>query len=189
MGFSDTLNAWWYELRGRRARRVGLDEFSHVLHPLLSAMVPGPMIIHSAGVKLQGEWHRSYEEEVIEAHVAHLMEKFQPAHNSLQDIKLEPPYRRLHWALMQASRAYGETIATDIECRRLFLSPQYLTKPYYRKQRDGKQWDALAREKAEYFLGELDDLRIQMPAVFSLLGLTDANLEGIESIQAGVCQF
>ena len=59
MGFSDTLNGWWYELRGRRARRIGLDEFSHVLRPLLLAMVPGYMITDSAGVKLEGEWDPS----------------------------------------------------------------------------------------------------------------------------------
>ena len=62
-------------------------------------------------------------------------------------------------------------------------------KAYYRKQRDKSQWDALAREKAAGFLGELDQLRIEAPDAYGLLAINEADLRGIESFQTGVCEF
>ncbi len=198
MNFADLLAALLYNLHGIRVPSVAFEVFAPVLAEVLDAMVPDYQIIKSAGIDLSGEWEPNLEQAIIDAHTAHLLEKWQPAHNALMVAKPERAYQRVHRTAMTASRAYGETLTTYIEHQRMFLSPQYLTKAYFRKQRDGRQWDALAREHTRGLIDELDRVATQHPQAFELLLPSGEIPDGVESIggekpeflpQYAVCPF
>lgn len=189
MTLSELLSDLWYEVRGLHAYRAGIETLAPCLAEVLKAMVPTFHIVASAGIDLRREWDTTLEEEIINAHVAHLVGKWQPTHNAMMDLKAKRHYRRLHKKAMLASRAYGETLFTYIEFKRLFLSPQYLTKTYYRKQRDGRQWDALANRYARALLDELYRIRDTEPQIFRLLAASDETLEGIQRIGAEIQEF
>lgn len=190
MRFYDLLIGLWYEARGLCVPRVGSETFGARLAEVLKAMVPTSEIVESAGIDLKREWTPSLEQEMIDAHVAHLLGKWQPAHNSLQDVRPGRQYRSLHWKAMWASRAYGETVVTYIEYRRIFLSPQFGTNIHLqvlaRKRRDGRQWDTLARKHARALLDELYGIKAKEPQTFGLLVPSDAMLESVEQIAAEI---
>ena len=139
MMLTELFAGLWYNLLGHRMPRVALEVFAPLFVNALDSMIPFDQIVKSAGIDLSREWDPSHEEGEIDAHTTHLLEKWQPAHNSMQDLKPERKYQSLHRKAMMASRDYGETVATYIEYRRLFLSPQYLTKVYYQKKQHGKK--------------------------------------------------
>ncbi len=100
----------------------------------------------------------------------------QPAHNALNDVKVDKPYAKLHQMAMMASRAYGETLTSLIQEKNLFLSPQYLTKEYRKKQRDTRQWDDLAWEYIDKLKNECHCIEIDNPQDFRLLVPPDIDL-------------
>jgi len=182
VSFSDLVTNLWYGLRGRHVPLVGLHTFGPGFAAVMQAMIPTYEIIRSAKIDLQQEWTPAMEQEIINAHVNHLMKKWQPAHNSLNRTRPEKRFQKLHRKAMLASRAYGETIMTYVEYRRLFLSPLYLTKTYNHKQRDGEQWDRLAVEHLQILVGEIHRLQAEEPQAFKLLVPSDTIVEDIESI-------
>ncbi|MEK7778061.1 MAG: hypothetical protein AAB303_05490 [Chloroflexota bacterium] len=186
---NDVLAALLYNVRGMRVPSITSEVFAPIFAQVLDAMVPDYQIIKSAGIDVSGEWESNLEQAIIDAHTAHLLEKWQPAHNVLMVVKPERTYQRVHRRAMTASRAYGETVTTYIEHQRMFLSPQYLTKAYFRKQRDGRQWDVLAREHTRGLIDELERVAIQHPQAFKLLLPSGEIPDGVESIGGGKPEF
>ncbi len=189
MKFPNPFSALLYNFRGIKVPTVALEVFAPVFAEVLDAMVSTSQIINSAGIDLSREWEPKLEQTIIDAHTAHLLDKWQPAHNSLMELKPGRACLRVHRKAMTASRAYGETLSTYIEHQRMFLSPQYLTNAYFRKQRDGRQWDALAREHTRGLIDELDRLATQYPQAFKLLLPSGEIPNGVESIGAENPEF
>jgi len=183
MGFFDLFADLFYKVRGVQVNRVGLEDFAPRFTAVLKAMVSVVKIQKLAGKEWPRgkEWSESWEQEHIDASVAHLLERVQPAHNALNDVKLDKPYDRLHRLAMSASRAYGEALTSRIEEKRLFLSPQYLSKAYHQKQRDTGQWNALAWEYIDKLVNEARRIEVDDPQAFRLLVPSDVILEDVSS--------
>ena len=185
MGFFDLFTDLLYKARGVHINRVGLEDFAPRFTAVLKAMLAEVKIWELAGIDWKGEWSESREQESIDAYVAHLSARFQPAHNALNDVKLDKPYAKLHRLAMIASRAYGEALTSQIEEKRLFLSPQYLSKAYHQKQRDTRQWNDLTWEYIENLVDEARRIEVDDPQAFRLLAPSDVILENIEAPQPG----
>jgi len=178
MGFFDLF----YKASGTHVNYVDLEDFALRFTSLLKAMLSQVKIWELASINWEGEWSESKEQEFIDAYVAHLSTRFQPAHNALNDVKLDKPYAKSHRLAMMASRAYGEVLTSQIEEKRLFLSPQYLSKAYVKKQRNTQQWNALAWEYIDKLVDEARRIEVDDPQTFRLLVSSDVMLENISSL-------
>jgi hypothetical protein len=185
MGFPNLWQGWeglMYKLLGMGTPRVPLEDFAPIFARVIDRMLPVSQIIQTAGVDLQWEWEPALEQEIIDACVKHISELWQPAHNSLNSVKPERQYQRLHRKAMITSRAYGETLVTYIVFKTMFLSSQFLTKAYFRKAQDGRQWDDITREHALGLVEELNHLARHDTETARLL-LPSGNIpEGLELI-------
>ena len=179
MGFLD----FFYKVRGVHVNRVGLEDFASRFTAVLEAMLWEVKIWELAGIDWKGEWSESREQEFIDACVTHLSARFQPAHNALNDVKLDKPYANLHRLAMMASRAYGEALTSLIEEKRLFLSPQFLSKAHQKKQRDTRQWNVLFWEHIDKLNNEASRIKVDDPQAFRLLVPSDVILEDVSSPQ------
>lgn len=197
MGLFSRLTDALYSIRGAGVPIVLVDDFGRLFAEVLDAMVPSFQIVNLAGTDISQDWDISLESQTIDAHVAHLVEVWQPAHNAMQDVKPEKRFQRVHRKAMMASRAYGETLITYIEYRRMFLSDQFGAKLYFRKQRDGRQYDALTREYTRGLIDELVDISTRNPQESKVL-LPSGIPNGVENIgaeqsevfpQPAVCPF
>ena len=105
-----------------------------------------------------------------------------PRQRARSNAALTRNYQKVHRQAIKASKAYGETITTYVEYRRFFLSDDFMTDRYYRKQRDGLEWDSLAHHYSRSLLLELERIRAREPQGFRLLIPSETLLEGIEGI-------
>jgi len=185
MFLSELITDLWYNLSGYRAPRVTAELFAPMFVNLLNNMLPYDEILGLAGIdyKIKVETSRinEYTAKIIEAHVTHL-ERFQPAHNSIQIVKVERICQRLHSKAMMASRAYGETLAAYIEHNRLLLLPNHGTNIYYKKEKHGRQWNALTAKYTRGLLDELAHIKAQEPQTYKLLVPSEETPRGIENI-------
>ena len=181
MRFSEVIWRVWYRIRGRRKPSVGIDVFGPLMTGLLATMLPSHRIV-SDSIGLGGEWTESLEQQMIDAHVEHVVNSHQPAFNALMDMKPTRSYQRLHRLAMTVSRAYGETIAAYAEYRRMFLSSEYLSDAYTRKQADGQQWDSLTREHTRALLNELQEINAQDSEAYRYLEPSKVTLDMLECI-------
>ena len=183
MGFLDEFTSAWYKIRGRQVQRVEVKTFAPILTNALNQMVEVTQVIRAAGIDLKRKWDEALEQEMLDVVTRHILESYQPAHNDLNSVKPPTQYESLRWKAMMASRAYGETLASYIEFKRMFLSDEYLTDSYQRKRIDGKGWDELAREKTRDLLDELERIEANKPESFKLI-LPLGIPAGINSIAA-----
>lgn len=184
MGVSEWLSNVWYLLAGRGTKTVPLEKFAPVFAKVLEQIVPHLQIIRASGIESTGEWSESLEVKVIEAHEIHLLNRWQPAHNALNSLKPPNPFLKLHLSAMLASRAYGETVVTYIEYRRMFLSEEYLSDRYFRKQQEGRDWDSLTSKHSRGVIGEIESIAGRDSSAYKLLVPTETVLDGINSIAA-----
>ena len=109
MKFSQVIWRGWYRIRGRRKPSVNIDVFGPLMTGLLATMLPSHRIVSDL-IGLGGEWTESLEQQMIDAHVEHIANNYQPAFNAFMDMKPTRKFQQLHRQAMVASRAYGETI-------------------------------------------------------------------------------
>ena len=185
MFLSELITDLWYNLSGYRAPRVTVELFAPMFVNLLNNMLPYDEILGLAGIdyKIKVETSRinEYTAKIIEAHVTHL-ERFQPAHNSIQIVKVERICQRLHGKAMMASRAYGETLVAFLQLERLFLSPHYHPKVSNKMEKHGKQWNALTAKYTRGLLDELAHIKVQESQTYKLLVPSGETPKGIENI-------
>ena len=189
MSYSSLVSMLKYRMAGIGKPTVTVEEFSTVIACVFGAMVPVNEILKTAGIEQGREWEEAHEIEAIETCRAHLLDIWQPAHNEMNSLKPESQYYYLHNACMLASRAYGETLAAYVEYKILFISPQFMTKSYYRKRQDGKEWDSLASEFSGKLIVELERLELQKPDISKLLMPSGDIPEGLRSISRDVPDF
>ena len=77
---------------------------------------------------------------------------------------------------------YGETLVAFIEFQNLFLSPQYLTEPYYGAEASGRQWDSITKVHIEDLLQESDRLSIQDQGAYKALIHSEEVLYWLQSM-------
>ena len=188
MFLSELITDLWYNLAGLRVPRVTAELFAPMFVNLLNNMLPYDEILGLAGIDYEIEVETSLIneytakiEKIIEAHVTHL-ERFQPAHNSIQIVKVERICQRLHGKAMMASRAYGETLVSFLQLERLSLSSQYNSKVSNKIEKDGNQWNALTAKYTRGLLDELAHIKVQEPQTYKLLVPSGKTPKGIENI-------
>ncbi len=182
MAISDLLGNFWYRVAGFGTPTVTFTEFAEGFSGLVKRMLPLHAISRSAGVDEKGDWTEEKEEARINAARVHLVNGWQPTYNALNDIKPPGRFRIIHMKAMMASRAYGETLVAFIEFQNLFLSPQYLTEPYYGAEASGRQWDSITKVHIEDLLQELDRLSIQDQGAYKALIHSEEVLYRLQSM-------
>jgi hypothetical protein len=184
MILSEIIGDLWYSLVGRCLPVKTVEQFAPLFVNLCGNILPYDKILSLAKIELvETDMPRieEYTTKIIKAHVAHL-ERYQSAHNSIQVIKVEKPYQRLHIKTMIASRAYGETLVTFLQVERLLLSPQYHPTISNKINKHGSQWDALTARYTRNLLDELSHIKDQEPENYKLLVTSEETMEGIEDI-------
>ena len=169
-----------YAIKSRNIQEVTLDDYASVLTAVLGSLLPLNLILSQAGIRFEGEWSESKEQQSVSACNNHLLDQWQSSHNSLNDTKPSKQYKNLHKTAMLASRAYGETLSAYIQFQTLFWSPQYQSRSYYAKQKDGIQWDKLTVEYLGRCLAETKALLRRLPEYSHLLGVAKTTEEELD---------
>jgi len=78
---------------------------------------------------------------------------------------------------------------TYIEYRTMFLSEEYLTDVYFRKQQDGRDWDSLTREYTRNVISELEAIANRDSSAYKLLVPMETVPDGISRIVAETPEF
>ena len=141
---------------------VGRDEYLVRLRRLVETFKPVTRVLKEhnlIGLQLDTEWSEEWEQKCTDACVQHIL-TVEEARAALRAIKPPGGLYRVQAAAMLSSRAYWETLATYVEYKRLFLSPEYLTRQYARKARDGRWWDSLAYRECRKLI---EALRSSLP--------------------------
>jgi hypothetical protein len=81
MKFSEVIWRGWYRIRGRRKPSVNIDVFGPLMTGLLATMLPSHRIVSDL-IGLGGELTESLEQQMIDAHVEHIANNYQPAFNA-----------------------------------------------------------------------------------------------------------
>ena len=118
-------------------------------------------------------YKESDEVEGINACKHHLLHNWEPAHNGLNSFRFSR-LSKIHEETMNASKAYGETLAAYIEFKELLVQAHRHEQPLLErkianKSRDGTQWDVLTQEKIESLMRLLEILRQQDRSLFDQL--------------------